>query len=81
MSEINNNQRIQNLQFIYAQIDTMTGRCIDVFTSSDEIPFPEEYILIPEFTSAYHGKFYNLVDQKWYLDQNFEFEWEEAPQW
>lgn len=59
----------QNLQYNYAQIDVSTGRCIDVFTCSYEIPFPDEYILIPDFNIAYRDKYYK--DGLWYEDGEF----------
>jgi hypothetical protein len=71
----------QQLQYIYAQIEVSTGRCFDVFTCTYEIPIPDEYILIPEFTYDYNNKYYNSADQKWYHDPSFESEWLEAPQW
>lgn len=61
----------QNLQYNYAQIDPSTGRCIDVFTSSYEIPLPEEYILIPAATTDYNDKYYNAADGHWYADAGF----------
>ena len=69
----------QQLQYNYAQIDTATGRCIDVFTASDYIPFPDEYIIIPVFTYDYHDKYYNSADGLWYWDSEFTQIWEECP--
>lgn len=71
----------QQLQYDYAQIAPSTGRCIDVFTSSYQIPLPDEYILIPEATSDYHDKYYNKNDGLWYLDAAFTQLWADAPQW
>ena len=63
------NQQNRRLQYNYAQIDTTTGKCIDVFTASDYIPFPDEYILIPEFNIAYRNKYYH--EGFWYEDSEF----------
>ena len=59
----------QHLQYNYAQIDVSTGKCINTFTSSDEIPFPDEYILIPVFSDDYLDKYYH--DGRWYADSQF----------
>ena len=69
MIQTNETQESRRLQYIYAQIDPLTSQCFDVFTCTYEIPIPEEYILIPEFTSAYHGKYYK--DGHWYADAGF----------
>ena len=58
-----------NLQYDYAQIEPSTGLCISVFTSSYEIPIPEEYILIPMLISDYMGKYYH--EGLWYIDPEF----------
>lgn len=71
MSQTNQNQRSQQLQYIYAQIDPLTGKCVSVFTSSDYIPFPDEYILITDFTYDYLDKYYNAADEKWYYESDF----------
>jgi hypothetical protein len=63
------NQRIQHLEFHYAQIDPLTGRCTAVFTSSYQIPLPDEYILIPELINDYEDKYYK--DGLWYEDSEF----------
>lgn len=59
------------LQYIYAQIDPSTGRCINVFTCSYEIPLPDEYILVPVFSYDYEDKYYNKADGKWYYEPEF----------
>ena len=73
----------QQLQYNYAQIDLNTGRCIDCFTSSYQIPSTlPEYIEIPVFSGEYNytGKYYNINgDQKWYWDAEFTQLWEECP--
>lgn len=61
----------KKLEFNYAQIDPETGRCIDVFTSSYQIPLPDEYILIPRAITAYNDKYYNKNDGHWYADSAF----------
>lgn len=66
---MNINQRIQQLEYNYAQIDVSTGRCHSVFTSSYEIPLPDEYILIPEASIEYRDKYYH--DGHWYADAEF----------
>lgn len=63
------NQRSQQLQYIYAHIEPSTGRCYDVFTCTYEIPMPDEYILIPELTADYEGKYYK--EGLWYEDGEF----------
>lgn len=65
----NINPKGQLLEFHYAQIDPSTGRCINVFTSSYQIPLPDEYILIPVFTDAYEDKYYDAETGNWYYDQ------------
>lgn len=59
----------QQLQYNYAYIDTATGKCIDVFTSSYEMPFPEEFILIPDATVDYRDKYYH--EGHWFADADF----------
>ena len=59
----------QQLQYNYAKINAVTGKCIDTFTCSYEIPIPDEYILIPEFSDAYLDKYYK--DGHWYADSEF----------
>ena len=68
-----------NLQYNYAQIDPVTGRCRACFTSSYEINDPE-YIVVPYATDDYGDKYYNLNgDQMWYWDADFTDLWEECP--
>lgn len=73
----------QQLEYNYAYIDLNTGRCIDMFTQSYQIPsFMTEFIEIPIFSGEYDyvGKYYNLNgDQMWYLDSGFTQIWEECP--
>ena len=59
----------QQLQYNYAKINPATGKCIDVFTCSYEIPIPDEYILVSEFTADYRDKYYH--DGHWYADADF----------
>ena len=60
----------QNLEFIYALIDTSTGLCLAVCTSSS--PFVgDEFVLIPHLDESYEGKYYNMSDECWYYDAEF----------
>lgn len=59
-----------NLQYNYAKINLDTGECIFCMTFSYEVPLPE-YILVPEHTNDYVGKFYNQSEGKWYADAEF----------
>ena len=69
-----------NLQYNYAQIDPVTFMCVGCFTSSYEIPIPEEYIVVPYPTDDYIYKYYNFNgDQMWYWDAEFTQLWEECP--
>ena len=68
-----------NLQYVYAQINVSTGECLCCFTSSYQIPIPEEYIEIPVMTDDYTGKYYNASDGFWYYDAAFTDLWEECP--
>lgn len=65
------NERAMQLEFNYAQINPATGKCIDVFTSSYQIPLPDEYILIPEFDISYRDKYYNASNGLWYHEAEF----------
>lgn len=69
MIQTNGNQESRKLQYNYAQIDPETKQCFDVFTCTDEIPIPEEYILIPRADIIYRNKYYN--DGHWYADAAF----------
>lgn len=80
MSNENVNGRAVNLEYVYAGIDLDTGLCHSVLTTSYVIDNPA-WILVPALTNDYRDKYYNVNDGKWYLDQNFESEWLDAPQW
>lgn len=73
----------QQLQYNYALIDLETGRCIDTFTQSYEIPSSmTQFIEIPILSDEYDygDKYYNLNgDQMWYWDAEFTQLWEECP--
>lgn len=80
MSSENAIGRAVNLEYVYAGIDLDTGLCHSVLTTSYVIDNPA-WILVPTLTYDYRDKYYDATSEKWYLDQNFEFEWTDAPQW
>jgi hypothetical protein len=70
----------QLLQYNYAAIDVSSGKCVGVITTSSEINH-EAYVLVPEYTDDYKGKYYNQADGLWYLDADFNTIWTDAPTW
>ena len=72
MSNNMQNVNIQpRLQYHYAQIDPITYQCVACFTSSDMIPIPTEYILIPRASDDYLDKYYNPDDGLFYYDPEY----------
>lgn len=68
----------QQLEYMYAVINTRTGLCGACITSSVERDTPA-YIEIPEL-GDYVRKYYNINgDQMWYWDAEFTQLWEECP--
>ena len=74
------NKKSITLQYNYCRINLSTGECLFCRTYSYEVPL-EDYILVPEHTNDYVGKYYNTADGLWYLDAGFSQNWEDAPQW
>ena len=66
----NNNTIQPRLQYHYAKIDTVTGRCKGCATYSYEI-IHDAYIPVPRTSSDYIGKYYNQQDGLWYTDGTF----------
>ena len=65
----------QNLQYNYAYIDIETGKCIDVFTCSYQMPSSmPEYVEIPEHDSVYRDKYYSYTTGLWYEDAEMTIE-------
>lgn len=56
--------------YIYALIDG-TGLCNEVRGTSKNCYDMEGYIVIPQYSSSYIDKYYNVNDEKWYLDASF----------
>lgn len=69
-----------NLQYNYASIIVESGLCDGCMTASYEINDPA-WILIPDATDDYIGKYYNAADGLWYLDAAFTQLWADAPTW
>jgi hypothetical protein len=69
----------QLLQYNYAILDE-NDCCVGCMTYSCEVPLPT-YVLVPDATNEYYGKYYNREDGLWYLDAARTQLWEEAPQW
>lgn len=61
----------------YAKIDE-TGWCYEVCSTSRNCDGMEGYVSIPEYSSDYMGKYYNVADGKWYLEASFTTEWTPA---
>ena len=62
----------QNLQYNYAYIDVGTGKCIDVFTCSYQMPSTmPEYVELPVFDISYRDKYYNQSNGLWYYEPEF----------
>ena len=57
------------LQYIYAIIDE-NNCCVGVVTGTNQVPL-DTYILIPEFTYDYEGKYYDRATGKWFYEPEF----------
>lgn len=64
----------RRLAYNYAIIDE-TGFCYEVCSTSRNCDGMEGYISIPECNPDYMEKYYNVADDKWYLEDSFTTEW------
>ena len=60
----------QNLEYVYAIIDTSTGVCLGTYTSSGEIT-GENFVPIPQLDDNYVGKYYNPADGLFYYEPEY----------
>lgn len=61
------------ITFNYAIIEA-DGYCVEVCSTSRNCDGMEGYIPIPEYSYEYMEKYYNVADNKWYYDAEFENE-------